>query len=118
MKFYKCPNPNTVATLIGDTTDFDKHAPELVPNSTDAAGEKHVPVVTVTGNKVSVNVGSVNHPMLEEHYIGWVAIQTNKGFQLKNLKAGDKPQVDFLLTDGEKLEATYSYCNLHGLWKA
>lgn len=84
----------------------------------DASLEKHVPVVTVEGNLVTVNVGSAAHPMTEEHLIEWVMVQTNEGRQRKNLKAGSAPVVKFALTDGEKLEGVYAYCNLHGLWKA
>lgn len=84
----------------------------------DASREKHVPVVTVEGNLVTVNVGSAAHPMTEEHLIEWVMVQTSEGRQRKNLAAGCAPEVKFALTDGEKLEGVYAYCNLHGLWKA
>lgn len=90
----------------------------LVPNTTDAATEKHVPVVKVDGNKVVVEIGSVPHPMIEEHYIGWVYIQTVKGGQRKELLPGQKPSVEFVLTEDDKVESVYAYCNLHGLWKA
>ncbi|MCH3917019.1 MAG: desulfoferrodoxin [Spirochaetia bacterium] len=90
----------------------------LIPNSTDAAGEKHVPVVTVNGNTIEVNVGSVDHPMTEAHLIQWIYIQTEQGGQRKILKAGDKPHATFSLAAGDKAVAAYAYCNLHGLWKA
>ena len=89
----------------------------LKANTTDGAAEKHVPVVTRDGDKVIVNVGTVDHPMLEEHFIQWVAVETEKGSQIKYLKAGEKPEAVFDLA-GEKLVAVYEYCNLHGLWKA
>ena len=91
---------------------------ELVPGTTDVAAEKHVPAVTVDGNKVSVAVGSVEHPMLEEHYIEWIAVETANGVQRKALKPGEKPAAEFVLADGESVTAVYEYCNLHGLWKA
>ena len=91
---------------------------ELVPGTTDGAAEKHVPTVTVDGNKVSVVVGSVEHPMLEEHYIEWIAVETANGVQRKALKPGEKPAAEFVLADGESVTAVYEYCNLHGLWKA
>jgi superoxide reductase len=91
---------------------------ELIPGTTDAAQEKHVPAVTVEGNKVSVKVGSVEHPMTDAHYIQWIVIETDKGCQMKKLTPQDKPEAEFLLLDGEKLVGTYEYCNLHGLWKA
>ncbi len=91
---------------------------ELVPGITDAAVEKHVPVYQVNGNVVTVTVGSVEHPMLTDHYIEWVSLQTKQGSQRKNLQPGDKPTVTFALCDGDEVEAVYAYCNLHGLWKA
>ena len=91
---------------------------ELVPGTTDGAAEKHVQAVTVDGNKVSVAVGSVEHPMLEEHYIEWIAVETANGVQRKALKPGDKPQICFALCDGDEVEAVYAYCNLHSLWKS
>lgn len=90
----------------------------LVPNTTDAAHEKHVPVVTVSGNTVHVQVGSVPHPMEEKHYIQWIYLQTEKGMQRKDLKPGDAPEADFALAADDKPVAALAYCNLHGLWKA
>ena len=90
---------------------------ELQPNTTDAAVEKHVPVVAVEGNKVKVSVGSVEHPMTEDHRITWIALYTDKGMQRKFLEPGNKAYAEFALLDGEKLEAAYAYCNLHGLWE-
>jgi len=89
---------------------------ELTPNTTEAATEKHIPVVVVDGNLVKVSVGSVEHPMMDEHYIEWISIETNKGMQRKFLKPGEKPYAEFALAPGETLVATYEYCNLHGLW--
>ena len=91
---------------------------ELIPGTTDAAIEKHIPVYKVKDNKVTVEIGSVEHPMLEEHYIEWVSIQTKFGNQRKTLNPGDKPEVCFALCDGDEVEAVYAYCNIHGLWKA
>ncbi len=91
---------------------------ELVPCSTDAAFEKHVPVYEVKDNLVVVNVGSADHPMLEEHYIEWVLLKTKQGNQIKALKPGDAPKACFALCEGDEVEEVYAYCNLHGLWKA
>ena len=91
---------------------------ELVANTTDAAQEKHVPVVEVNGNTVTVCVGSVLHPMLEEHHIAWIALETNQGMQRKELLHTGEPKAVFALAEGEKAVAAYEYCNLHGLWKA
>lgn len=89
---------------------------ELVPNTTDAATEKHVPDVKVDGKKVIVTVGSVEHPMVEEHFIEWILVETKEGTQVKWLKAGQKPTHEFVLSEGDELVAVYEYCNLHGLW--
>ena len=91
---------------------------EIVPNTSDGAHEKHVPVIKVEGNKVRVEVGSVAHPMIEAHYIEWIALETDKGNQRKQLKPGDAPVAEFALLDGEKVIAAYAYCNLHSLFKA
>ena len=90
----------------------------MVPNTTDAAQEKHVPVWSKEGNLVKVQVGSVAHPMIPAHYIEWVSLQTKAGNQRKALAPEQAPEVTFALTDGDEVEAVYAYCNLHGLWKA
>ena len=77
----------------------------------------HVPVCELKGNIVEVNVGSVDHPMTEEHFIEWVVLQTKQGNQRKQLKPGEAPKVCFALCEGDEVEAVYAYCNLHGLWK-
>ena len=82
----------------------------------EASREKHIPVVEVSDNAVKVIVGSVLHPMTEEHSITWVYLETDKGGQRKDLAAGDAPEVTFAIAD-EKPIAVYAYCNLHGLWK-
>ena len=87
-------------------------------NTVDAAQEKHVPVITVDGNSVTVEVGSVAHPMMEEHYIQWIYLETEQGAQRKCLKPGAEPKAVFSLVEGDKAVAAYEYCNLHGLWKA
>ena len=91
---------------------------ELVPNTVDAAQEKHVPVIEVSGNTVTVKVGAAAHPMVEEHYIQWVYLQTEKGGQRRCLTPGGKPEATFALVEGDKPLAAFAYCNLHGLWKS
>ena len=88
---------------------------ELIPNTTDAAGEKHVPVIETAGDTVTVKVGSVEHPSLDAHYIEFIVLVTESGMQMKWLKPGMKPEAVFKTT--EKAVAAYEYCNLHGLWK-
>ena len=90
---------------------------KLEPGVVEASHEKHIPVVTREGNTVKVTVGSVNHPMAEEHHIAWVYLQTCRGGQRNCLKPGSDPVVTFALCD-ETPVAVYAYCNLHGLWKA
>lgn len=121
LKFYICKHCGNIITVVRSSgvpvfCCGDKMA-ELVPNTTDAVTEKHVPEITVNGNEVVVKIGSVEHPMTEEHYIQWVYIQTEKGVQCKKLAPTDKPVVTFALTEDDKLVAAYEYCNLHGLWK-
>lgn len=89
----------------------------LEPGTTEASAEKHIPVVTVEGDTVRVNVGSVAHPMTEAHSILWVYLQTDRGGQRKCLTPDSEPVVTFALAD-EKPIAAYAYCNLHGLWKS
>ena len=89
---------------------------ELIPNSTGAQ-EKHLPVVTQEGNRVTVTVGEALHPMTEEHSIEWIYLETERGGQRKILRPDEKPEAVFLLEDDKAL-AAYAYCNLHGLWRA
>ncbi len=91
---------------------------ELRANETDGAKEKHVPDVKVVDGIVKVQVGSVAHPMLEEHYITFIALETDKGIQIKYLNPGEAPAAEFKVADGEKPIAVYEFCNLHGFWKA
>ena len=100
MSFYRCAHCGKIVSVVvdggGTLGCCGEPMKALKANTTDAAQEKHVPVVTVEGNKAVVNVGSVDHPITPE----------------------DKPHAEFVLQDGEKFVAAYEYCNLHGLWKA
>ena len=110
MKFYKIEDQIIIsdkALSVGE---------ELIPNTTDAAGEKHVPVISVSGDEVKVMVGSVEHPSLPAHYIEWILLETEQGFQIHYLKPGMKPEARFEVN--EAVVAAYEYCNLHGLWIA
>lgn len=121
-KFYICKHcGNLIGKVIdGGVTPVCCGEPmeELTANTVDAAKEKHVPVVTVEGNKVTVEVGSVAHPMLEEHHIAFIYLQTKEGGQRKSLAVGSEPKAVFALAEGDEAVAAYEYCNLHGLWKA
>ena len=91
---------------------------ELVAGTTDGALEKHVPVWKEEDGVVYVTVGSVEHPMLPEHFIEFIVLQTKDGVQVKKLEPGEEPKASFALKAGDEVEAVYEYCNLHGLWKA
>ena len=101
---------------IGGAEALPETLVALVPNTVEASGEKHIPAVTVEGNVVTVNVGSMDHPMQDVHYIEWVQLVTEQGVQRKSLTPGQAPKVVFTLVDDKPL-AVYAYCNLHGLWK-
>ena len=122
MKFFICEHCGNLITLVNDhkvpVMCCGQKMTELVPGTTDAAVEKHVPVVHAEGSKVTVTVGSVEHPMLPEHFIDWSALETKEGSQLKHLTPGQKPEAVFALAEGDELVAAYAYCNLHGLWKS
>ncbi|MBE6021101.1 MAG: desulfoferrodoxin [Firmicutes bacterium] len=121
-KFLRCEHCGNIIAMVKDTgvpvMCCGQKMTELVPGTTDASLEKHVPDYKVEGNKVIVKIGSVEHPMLPEHYIEWVSLQTKAGNQRKALNPGDKPEVCFTICEGDEVEAVYEYCNLHGLWKA
>ena len=121
-KFYICAHCGNIIAKVKDAgvpvMCCGQKMDELVPGTVDASVEKHVPAFTVEGSIVKVKVGSVEHPMAEEHYIEWVSLQTKQGNQRKSLKPGDKPEVCFAICDGDEVEAVYAYCNLHSLWKA
>lgn len=99
MKFYKCSHCGNIVAYVQDNGPkvvcCGEEMKEMVANTTDAATEKHVPVVTVDGNQVTVSVGSVTHPMEEKHYIQWISLQTEQGNQRKALKPGQEPTVTF-----------------------
>ena len=119
-KFYICPVCRNTVEMVYDTDIAlyccGEKMNELIPNTVEASGEKHIPVVKVSGDLVEVQVGSVDHPMEAVHWIEWIQLVTDKGSYRKALNPGEAPKVYFLLA-GEKPLAVYAYCNLHGLWK-
>ena len=119
-KFYICEHCGNIVTKIHDAgvpvVCCGQKMKELVPGTVEASVEKHVPVAVVEGGLVKVEIGSVAHPMAEEHWIEWVHLVSEKGSQRKYLNPGEAPNVRFLLED-DKPVAVYAYCNLHGLWK-
>ena len=119
-KFYICEHCGNMIDMIHDAgvsvMCCGQKMSRLEAGTVEASHEKHIPVVTVDGKTVTVTVGSVEHPMVAEHSILWVYLQTDKGCQRKCLEVGKAPVVTFALAD-EKPVAVYAYCNLHGLWK-
>ena len=118
-RFYVCEHCGNIVGMIHDAgvpmMCCGKKMKQLEPGTVEASAEKHLPVVTRDGDVVKVSVGSVSHPMTEEHGIVWVYLQTDRGGQRKCLKVGAEPVVSFALLD-EMPVAVYAYCNLHGLW--
>lgn len=119
LKSKRCEN--TVEVISFDREDAitccGEPMVEMKPNTSEGAAEKHLPVIEVNGNTVTVKVGSVFHPMTEEHSITWVYLETKEGCQRKNLPYTGEPVAVFALTDSDKPVAAYAYCNLHGFWK-
>ena len=121
MKYFVCEHCGNIVEMVNDSgvpvVCCGEKMKELVPGSVDAAVEKHVPVVTEDGNKVKVFVGEVEHPMMEQHYIQWIALETKEGVQIKHLTPEMKPVAEFALSANDEAVAAYEFCNLHGLWK-
>ena len=122
MKFFRCSICGKIIAMVEErgvpTICCGKPMEVLNANTGDGAYEKHVPVVEVKGNEVYVKVGSIDHPMLPEHYIEFIVLRTNKGNQRKALKPGELPHAKFQLEEGEEVIEVLEYCNLHGLYKA
>ena len=120
-KFFICNHCQNIVAMVKDAgvplMCCGDSMQEIVACSTEAATEKHIPVWSVEGNVVNVKVGSVEHPMLPEHYIEWVVVNTKQGSQIKHLQPGDAPAASFALVDGDEVESVLAYCNLHSLWQ-
>lgn len=122
MKFYKCRHCGQMIAVVKQTgvpvICCGEPMEEIIAGTSDASVEKHVPAFEVRGNIVYVTVGAVEHPMLDAHYIEWIALRTKQGNQRKALKPGDAPKAEFAICEGDEVEAVYAYCNLHSLWMA
>lgn len=121
MKFYRCKTCGKLVTARENEnpvccggTDFE----EIIPNTTEAATEKHIPVLSREGQTVTVTVGSVLHPSLENHYIEWILLETKGGAECRELKPGDEPIAQFYVAEDDEVTAAYASCNLHGIWKS
>lgn len=120
IKFYRCEKCGNIVTKIidGGPTPFccGEKMVELKADSTDAAVEKHVPVIEVSEGIVTVKVGETPHPMLEEHYIQWICLHTEKGVQFAWLEPNEAPEAIFALAEDDAVIEAFAYCNIHGLW--
>lgn len=121
-KFYHCKHCGNIIIYAENSgvpvSCCGEKMAELIPGAVDAAKEKHIPVISRDNNNVSITVGSVLHPMQEEHYISWVMIETKQGYQSKQLSPNMAPKADYVLCNDDEFISAYAYCNLHGLWKA
>lgn len=122
LQMYRCDKCGSIFIVgykgKGDPVCCGEPMRLLTANTVDAAVEKHVPVVECDGDKVTIKVGSVEHPMLDNHYIASILLETDRCLQVRYNRPSDKPEAVFMLAPGEKPVAAYEYCNLHGLWKA
>ena len=120
-KFYICKHCGNIIGVIqnggGKLICCNEAMTELGSNTTEAATEKHLPIITISGNEVTITVGSIAHPMTEEHLINWIYLLTEKGGQRKCLLPGQEPIAKFVLTEDDHVIAAFAYCNLHGLWR-
>ena len=122
MKFYICEGCGKIAAVIKPsacpTKCCGEAMKEIIPGTSDGAREKHVPVITIDGRRVLVEVGSAPHPMTEAHFIEWIVLESREGRQRKALRPGDAPKAEFALTEGDEAVSALAYCNLHGLWQS
>lgn len=120
-KFFICRHCGNIIAYVRDSgvpvVCCGEKMQEIVPNTTEASTEKHIPEVSVSGSSVVVTVGSAAHPMSEEHHISWISLESREGNQRKELAHDGKPEAAFVLSAGDAPVAVYAYCNLHGLWK-
>lgn len=119
-KLFKCSICGNIVDVIehggGTLVCCRQNMQQLIPNSTDAAQEKHVPVIKAGDGKLTVEVGSTAHPMTEEHHISWIALAQGDNTQRVILEKTGSPSAQFCIGDAEV--TVYAYCNLHGLWYA
>lgn len=118
MKFYICPVCGNVVYFVEGNSRLlrccGKEMVLLETNTKDASLEKHIPHCVIEDDKVRVTVGEVVHPMENDHYIGWIAMENDHIVTIVWLKPGDRPEAIF---DYKKGSTIYAYCNKHGFWK-
>ncbi|MBO6281926.1 MAG: desulfoferrodoxin [Alphaproteobacteria bacterium] len=122
MEFYKCRHCGNIIAFVKKSgvpvICCGEEMQKITENTVDASTEKHVPVIVREGTKVTVTIGSVEHPMEEQHYIEWIALETKAGNQRKTLQPGQKPQAVFYIAEDDEVVKAYEHCNIHGLWSA
>lgn len=120
LKFFKCKHCGQIIAVVKETMVpiicCGEKMEEIIPGVSDGAFEKHVPVVSIDGDTVTVRVGEIDHPMVDVHYIEWIALETKTGNQRKKLNPSDHPQAVFKMVEGDEVVCAYAYCNLHGLY--
>jgi superoxide reductase len=120
LEIYKCEECGNIVEVLhegpGALYCCGQPMKVYIANTTDAAKEKHVPVIEKTDSGITVQVGSVPHPMEAKHYIEWIELIVDGRVCRKTLAPGDEPKACFAAT-GDKFTVR-AYCNLHGLWKA
>lgn len=121
MKFYRCKSCGDMVLPLSNrpmcVSCCNEEMEEIVPNTQDAAVEKHIPILKETESGLEILVGSVMHPSQEEHYIEWVYIELAKGGIYIPFEPLEEP-VCKVPYKKEDIKTIYSYCNLHGLWKS
>ena len=120
MEFYRCRHCGNIIAFVKKSgvpvICCGEEMQKVTENTVEASTEKHVPVIQREGSKVTVTVGSIEHPMEEKHYIEWIALETKAGNQRKILEPGQKPQAVFYIAEDDEAIKAYEHCNLHGLW--
>ena len=120
-KFYVCKHCGNIVAMLRNAgvpiMCCGEKMHEITPGTTEASTEKHIPVYEVEGNTVHVTVGSVVHPMIREHYIEWICLESEHGIQYTHLDPGDEPSAKFALCDRDEVRAVYAFCNQHDLWR-
>ena len=122
LRFFICNHCGNIIAMIKDQgvpiKCCGESMKEIIAGTNEGAKEKHIPVYHTIGETVIVCVGETAHPMTSEHYIDWVCMETEEGFQLKKLTPDMSPKVSFSLSKGDKVKSVYAFCNQHSLWKA
>jgi len=122
LKFFLCEHCGSIAAMVRDSgvpvVCCGQEMTGLVPNTSDGAHGKHVPIVSREGAKVAVHVGGAAYPMRESHCIEWIVLQTGSGSRRKALRPGGAPEAAFCVSEDDEVVSAYAFCNLRGLRRA